>query len=500
MIRDMEFAMLTVSYWTYPSFFIYLLSMLLIGLYFYKRSVDVKSFVIGNRKLGPWVTALSAFASDMSGWLLMGLPGLAYSAGLMEAFWCMAGLLIGSFLNWILIAKRLRERSLQLGDAMTISSYLERRFEDDSQIIKRITAVMIIFFFTIYTSAQFVAGAKLFEVVLGMNYFSGLFITALSLSIYIFLGGYLAVCWTDFFQGILMLGALIIVPLVALYGAGGVGGIGASVFTIQAANINFLSIFTDGKGSPISLVGTLSLLAWGAGYMGQPHILVRFMSISDPKELKKATAIATSWTFLSMSMAIIIGIIGFAFVIQNPAHKMIEAEKIFMLLINLTMNPLIGGLMLAAILAAAQSTASSQLLVASSALVEDLLAAPFLKKTKRGDRFLLYMNKMALLLIIFIAIFIAKDPNSSVLSIVSYAWAGLGATLGPVIILSLYWKKMTRPGAIAGMLVGGISVVVWKNFIAKLGGGFAVYELLPSFILSFLAIIIISKLQKTRVG
>ncbi|MBF0362019.1 MAG: sodium/proline symporter PutP [Oligoflexia bacterium] len=500
--------MLNVSNWSYVSFFIYLGAMLGIGIYFYFYTKTMHDFVLGGRRLGAWVTAMSAFASDMSGWLLMGLPGLAYATGLMEPFWCMLGLVIGSFINWMLVARRLRRYTENIGDSLTLSDYFEKRFLDHSKLLRTISSFFIIFYFTIYTSAQFVAGAKLFESVLGLNYQIGLLVMVGTITTYIFLGGFLAVCWTDFFQGLLMLVALIIVPLVAIHGLftidatsavsiGATGVTGAIGATGTIAS-NMLSIFSDSKGTPITLLLILSSMAWGLGYMGQPHILVRFMGIESSNKLMKAATIATTWTVISMLMAIVVGLVGIPFVKAFGAYPGFESERIFILLISKTMHPLIGGFMLAAILAAAQSTASSQLLVASSSLVEDFFRLFFkgLKNKDNKDKSLVWINRFALIFIMLISAIISNNPQSSVLKIVSYAWGGLGASLGPMILFSLYWKRMTRNGALVGMIVGGVTIFIWKNMLAPLGGFFTIYELLPAFILSSLAIVIVSLLDE----
>ncbi|MBF0312731.1 MAG: sodium/proline symporter PutP [Oligoflexia bacterium] len=475
-----------VSVWTYVSFSLYLLAMLAIGVYFFYKTKNLSDYILGGRSLGAWVTALSAFASDMSGWLLMGLPGLAFATGLAEPLWTAVGLVFGSLLNWLLVARRLRRYTYAAGDAHTLSDYFENRFQDKSRLLRVISSLFTIFFFTIYTAAQFVAGGKLFQSVLGLDYSVGLLIMACSLTLYIFLGGFLAVCWTDFFQGVLMLGALIVVPLMAIYQMGGITAINLDV--------NYLQLFNSGKGgeTPLSTLALLSMLAWGLGYFGQPHILVRFMSISHEEELPKATTIATSWTFISMAMAIFIGLIGALFVANN-GMVLSDPERIFIVLINATMHPFIGGLMLAAILAAAQSTAASQILVSSSSFVEDLYRTfTKTKKEKAQEKKLLLLNRLAVIGVMLIAALIAGDPESNVLKIVAYAWGGLGAAFGPLILFSLYWKRMTRYGALAGMIVGGSTTIIWKHLIAPMGGIFAVYELLPAFVLSTLAIVLVS--------
>ncbi len=499
--------MLKVSAWTYFSFFIYLLFMLGIGIYFFYRTRTLSDYVLGGRTLGAWVTAMSAYASDMSGWLLMGLPGLAFATGLSEPFWCALGLVIGSCLNWVFVARRLRNFTEVTGNALTLSEYFERRFEDKTKSLRLLSSFFVIFFFTIYISAQFVAGAKLFETILGFPYWSGLLLMALSLTFYIFLGGYLAVCWTDFFQGMLMFFALIIVPLVALkaLGLGYILGLGydgggglpsAAAWLSSEVSSSYFHFFSKADGTLMGGLAIVSLLAWGLGYFGQPHILVRFMGIDQSRMLKKATIIAVTWTFVSMAMAIAVGLVGIFFVKRFGAYQGFEPERIFILLINATMNPFIGGFMLAAILAAAQSTAASQLLVTSSSFVEDILRVFCPEKTKKlEDKTLVKINRASVIGVMLIAVVVASDPNSSVLKIVAYAWGGLGAAFGPLIALSLYWPRMTRNGALAGLIVGGITTIVWKNFMSPLGGFWGMYEIIPGVVFSTLGIIMVSLLD-----
>lgn len=484
--------MFNVSAWTYASFCIYLLSLLGIGVYFYYKTKNSSEYVLGGRSLGAWVTALSAFASDMSGWLLMGLPGLAYASGLAEPLWSAVGLVVGSMLNWIIIAKRLRKYTHRNGNSLTLSDYFENRFGDSSHALRVISSLFTLFFFTIYIAAQFVAGGKLFETVLGLDYNVGLVIMVCSITIYIFLGGFLAVCWTDFVQGLLMFAALIVVPLVAIFKTVSSDG------GVMAGHDygSYLSLFSSSGGKNFSAIEIISFLAWGLGYFGQPHILVRFMGIEKTDQIKKATIIATTWTFISMGMAIFIGLVGVLFVQKFGANPGFDPERIFILLIHSTMHPFIGGFMLAAILAAAQSTASSQLLVNSSSFVEDIYKIFIDREKKSSERFLLWLNRFAVIGIMILAAIVANDPQSNVLKIVAYAWGGLGAAFGPLVLFSLYWKKMTRNAALAGMIVGGATTIIWKHFIAPLGAPWNVYELLPAFVLSSLAIVLVSLMDK----
>ncbi|MDH4945048.1 sodium/proline symporter PutP [Sulfurimonas sp. C5] len=462
------------------SFILYMLVMLGIGFYFYFKTDDLSDYVLGGRGLGPGVTALSAGASDMSGWLLLGLPGMMYSDGLVGS-WIAVGLFIGAYLNWHYVAKPLRVYTHHLNDAITIPDYFSNRFEDNKNGLRVVTAIVILLFYTLYTSSGLVGGAKLFEATFNLDYSTALLIGSFIIVSYTFLGGYNAVSWTDFIQGILMMLALVVTPLAVL---SEIGGIEKVIDIIEVNDITKLDIVS---GS--SLIGILSLLAWGLGYFGQPHILVRFMSIRDESEMERAKAIGMSWMGISILGSLSVGFFGFAYVVANGVDLQ-DSEKIFISLSQLLFNPWIAGFLLAAILAAIMSTIDSQLLVSSSVLTRDIYHAILHKDA--SDKELVWVGRATVMIIAVIAWYISTDSNSSVLKLVSYAWAGFGAAFGPLIILSLFSREITKTGAIAGMVVGSITVIVYKQLE---GGIFDLYELLPGFVFAWIAIVVVSKIS-----
>lgn len=467
------------------SFALYLSFMLLIGVYFYRRTKNLSDYVLGGRGLGSWVTAMSAQASDMSGWLLMGLPGYAYVAGL-ESIWIAIGLAIGTYLNWKFVAARLRKYTELAGNSITLPDFFENRYRDKSNILRIISALFILIFFIIYTSSGFVAGAKLFSTIFGLSYFTALAIGVAVIISYTFLGGFLAVSWTDFFQGTLMFIAIITVPVIATIT---LGGIGELFDLIEKTNHELIKPLTDVEGKPLGLIAIISMLGWGLGYFGQPHILARFMAIKSASMVKRSRHIAMTWVVISLFAAVIVGLIGAIYLdvnLQGP-----DTETVFILLVSRTMPGLLAGIFLSAVLAAIMSTADSQLLVASSSITEDFYKAMF--RQNAGDKELVWIGRTAVILVAVIAFFIAMDPQSKVLELVAYAWAGFGATFGPLILLSLFWRGLTRYGAMAGIIVGGITVLVWQNIS---GGIFELYEIIPGFLFSTAAIIITSKLDK----
>lgn len=430
------------------------------------------------------VAAISAGASDMSGWLLMGLPGAAYLAGV-SAGWIGIGLAIGTWFNWTFVAKRFRIYTEVSGDSVTVSDFFENRFRDTSHILRVVSAFFIVFFFLIYTASGFVAGAVLFNTVFGLSYINGLILGSVVILIYTVLGGFLAVSWTDLFQGLLMIIALVGVPLGVI---SSIGGPQVSIMSAKAINPHVLNIFKNPDGTSLGFWATASLLAWGLGYPGMPHIITRFMAIRDADETKKARHIAIFWVFLGLFCAVLIGVVGMTYLKDSPLQGT-DVEKVFMILIQSIFHPAIAGIFLAAVLAAVMSTVDSQLLVASSSMTKDFYQV-FLKKDA-GDKELVIFGRIAVAVISIIAFVIALNPDSKVLDLVSYAWAGLGATFAPIVVVSLYWRDMNRHGAFAGMLVGGITSIVWN----KLSGGiFDIYELLPGFLFAFIAIIVVSKL------
>lgn len=476
---------MVASWGTIVMFVLYLGFMLSIGLYFYKKNDSLSDYILGGRGLNSWVASMSASASDMSGWLLMGLPGYAYVAGF-EASWIAIGLAVGTYLNWKFVAKRLRVYTEISGDSITLSDYFENRFRDNTKILRMLSALFILIFFLVYTASGFVAGAKLFNTVFGLEYIWALIVGVIVIIGYTYLGGFMAVSWTDFFQGVLMFIAIIGVPVVTLIKLGGYGEIASSVKDI---NPELLNALTSSDGSSMTVIAIVSLAAWGLGYFGQPHILARFMAIRSSKEVKQARIIATTWSVLSLVGAVVVGL--FALVYLSNSLEGAATETVFMLMVDSLFHPLIGGIFLAAILAAVMSTADSQLLVTSSAFTKDFYQVVL--KKDASDKHLVMISRFAVVAIAIIAFAIATNPESSVLGLVSYAWAGLGASFGPVVLISIYWKRMTRNAAIAGMLTGGLTVIIWKQLS---GGLFDVYEILPAFIFASIVIFIVSKFDK----
>lgn len=465
------------------AFILYLVLMMSIGLYYSRRQKNLSSYILGDRQLGPWLTSMSAEASDMSGWMLMGLPGYAYLHGL-SAFWTGIGLIIGTWANWLLVSQRLRNYTEVANNSLTIPDYLSNRFEDRKNGLRLICALFIILFFIIYTSSGFVAAGKLFNTIFGIPYLHALLLGAFVVVFYTFLGGFSAVALTDFIQGTMMFFTVIYVPVAA---AIAMGGPMPTLDILSKEGADFFSFFPDSTGMSALLVMIVSSLGWGLGYFGQPHILVKFMAIGDPKELKKSTRIAMTWVLLSLTFAIAIGVVGKAY-LSTPLENA-NAERVFILMAESLSAPFITGIIWSAILAAIMSTSSSQLLVTSSAVSRDLFQA-FLKKDA-SEKTLIRVSRLSVLLVSAIAVYLGSDPNSYIFSIVSYAWAGFGACFGATVLLSLYWKRMTLKGAYAGVIVGGVTVLIWKQF-----EWFGLYELVPGFFFSIAAIIIVSLLDK----
>jgi len=467
------------------TFVLYLLVVLAIGIVAWRRTADLRDYILGGRRLGRWTTALSAQASDMSGWLLLGLPGYAYLAGL-ESAWLVAGLLAGTWLNWRLTASRLRIATEAYGDALTLPEYLQRRFADPYGLLRLLGAAVVLLFFTFYTASGLVAGGKLFETVFNLPYAWAVTAGAGAVLAYTFIGGFLAVSWTDAVQGMLMLVALV---LVALFGMIAVGGFEGLVAGMEARNPALLSAFTDSAGAPLTVLAVVSLLGWGLGYFGQPHILARFMAVRSADELDASRRIAVGWVIIALGAATLVGLTGAAWL--DPPLAGADSEKIFMAMAAVLLHPVVAGICLAGILAAVMSTADSQLLVASSAVSEDLYRD--LLRPKAGAGELLWIGRFAVIVIAIGAYALALDPDSKVLDLVAYAWAGFGASFGPTILASLYWRRMSLAGAYAGILVGGITVVAWKS---QSGGIFDLYEIVPGFILSALAVAVFGRIGK----
>ncbi len=492
-----------MSIWVIVAFVCYMVGMMLIGISSAKKNKSADDYFLGGRNLGGWVAALSAQASDMSGWLLMGLPGCVYAFGTNQA-WIAIGLFIGTVLNWVFISGRLRRYTIKAGNAMTIPEYLSNRFRDEKHILMGISAIVIVVFFLVYTASAFSAGGKLFDSLTDLNYHQALTLGAVVILIYTFLGGFLAVCNTDFIQGMLMLIAILTVPIIAviLMGAGNIIPNLIDSDLGMDANI-FLNIMYE-NGEPISIKSVASQLAWGLGYCGMPHILVRFMAVKDEKELNKSKKIGIIWVFLSLAVACIIGVIGRAYLYPavlssaDGSHENVFIEMIKKVFIEDTNLPFIGGIFLCGVLAAIMSTADSQLLVSSSSVAKDLFKGVFFKKLT--EKQMLTISRVTVIVVAIIAYIIAWNPNSSIMLLVSDAWAGLGAAFGPTILLSLYWKRTNLAGAVAGMLSGGITVIIWDYIklidmngeLVTLGTYTGIYSLLIGFFLSLALIIIVS--------
>lgn len=466
--------------------------MLVIGFIAYRMTSNLSDYVLGGRRLGGSVAALSAGASDMSSWLLLGLPGALYLGGMGE-IWIAVGLAIGAYLNWQFIAARLRKYTMVANDSITLPEFLENRFHDKSKSLRIISAFVILVFFAFYTSSGLVAGALLFEASFGMTYTEALWIGALVIISYTFLGGFLAVSWTDFFQGILMFLALVIVPIRAI---SEMGGWSETVNAVGAIDPAYLDAF---QGA--TFIGVVSLLAWGLGYFGQPHIVTRFMAVKSVKEIPKARAVGMTWMVLALFGAIFTGFVGIAYFSANgPVGQLAEGahETVFIMFTQLLFDPWVAGFLLAAILSAIMSTIDSQLLVSSSALAEDVYKG-FIR-SNASQQELVWVGRIGVVVIALVAIVLAYNPESSVLDLVGYAWAGFGAAFGPVLILALFWKRMTRNGALAGMIVGGVTVILWAeldNWFGLTADQFPIlglYEIIPGFILAWIVIMVVSLL------
>jgi len=462
----------------------YFLVMLGIGLYAFKQSSeDSAGYLLGGRQLGPAVTALSAGASDMSGWMVMGLPGAMYASGLAN-IWIALGLIVGAYINYLIVAPRLRMYTQLASDSITLPEFFENRFEDKTRLLRIISSIVIIIFFTVYTSSGVVGGGKLFESSFGLSYELGLYVTAGVVVAYTLFGGFMAVSMTDFVQGCIMFIAMVLVPLVIFMDFGSFADISQSITAIDAARFDWVSA----SGA----VGIISALAWGLGYFGQPHIIVRFMAIRSIKDLKVARRIGMSWMIIALIGAMATGFFGIAYVAKH-AIVITDAETIFIVLSQALFHPLIGGFMLAAILAAIMSTVSSQLLVTSSSLTEDFYKA-FLNK-EASEKQLVLVGRLSVLAVALIAIALAYNRDSSILTLVSNAWAGFGAAFGPLIVFGLYWRRMTFAGALSGIVVGASTVLIWIYAPMTIGGlslSHWLYEIVPGFLLSSMAIVGVS--------
>lgn len=484
--------------WTILAFVIYLGAMIGIGVIFSRKSSNVSDYFLGGRGMNSWLTALSAQASDMSSWLLMGLPGAIYLSGLGEA-WIAIGLGIGTYLNWLLVAKRLRKYSVVANDSITIPEYFQNRFDSGSSALKVTCAIIIFVFFLIYTASSFNAAAKLLNTVFGLKYSLGLSIGVIVIVIYTFLGGYFAVVWTDFFQGMLMFFALLIVPIIA-YGI--VSADFSQIVHSVPNNAEYMSFTKGADGTPYTWQYIASNLGWGLGYFGMPHILVRFMSIKSSDMIKQSRRIAIVWVAITLIASVFVALTGYAYMSQTGMEIFTDAsgsETIFMLLVQKLTPGFMAGILLCAIVAAIMSTSDSQMLVTASAVSNDIYKSVFNKKAT--DKELLRLSRIAIIAVAAIAYILALNPDNSVMSLVSYAWAGLGAAFGPAMILSLFWKRMTMSGALAGMISGGLVVFIWNTcFTASspiFGSKYCVtdtglYELVPAFAISVVCIVVVS--------
>lgn len=480
---------------------LYLVMMVAIGLKFAKQNTNTSDYYLGGRKLGPLVTAMSAEASDMSSWLLMGLPGVAYLTGLADAAWTAIGLAIGTYLNWLIVAKRLRKYSVKAGNAITIPDFFANRFHDKSKLLLTISAIFIVIFFIPYTASGFAACGKLFSTLFDVPYIAAMLISAVIIVAYTALGGFHAASTTDLIQSIVMSLALIIVVFFGINQAGGVDAVidnGKSL----AGYLSLVNIHDAATNSskPYGFITICSMLAWGLGYFGMPHVLLRFMAIEDDRKLKLSRRIATIWVIISMGVAVFIGIIGNAMSkagVINTFTTSGDAEKLLIKTASLLsetniLGVFFAGIILSGILACTMSTADSQLLAASSSISQNLLRDTF--GIKMSDKTSLKAARITVLAISVIAAFLARDPDSSVFNIVSFAWAGFGAVFGPVMLFSLFWKRTTKWGAFSGMISGGIMVFVWKYLVKPMGGAWNIYELLPAFIVASIFIVIVSLL------
>lgn len=489
-----------------------------IGVYFYKRSQkNSENYFLGGRSLGPWVAAMSAEASDMSGWLLMGLPGVAYWCGLADAFWTALGLAIGTYINWLIVAKRLRNYSQVAGNSITVPDFFSNRFKEDKKILLGISSVFILVFFTVYAASCFVTCGKLFATLFGFDYRLMLIIGAVFVVAYTLIGGFLAESVSDFMQAVVMITALIVMIAVGVTKAGGFGAVIENSKNISG----FLSIkdianpIVDESGRQISVWGkplfgekssygflsAVSMLAWGLGYFGVPQVLLRFMAIRKPEELKRSRRIATVWCVISLFATVMIGIIGRTLLpVNETLSTKSGAENILIVLSTEYLPIIIAGLIMVGILAATISSSDSYLLIASSAVSVNIYKGIVKKNEKTSEKTVMWLSRIMLVLIAIVGVVIAWDEESVIFSLVSFAWAGFGATFGPIMLFSLFWKRTTRTGAIAGMITGGVSVFVWKlvlnNLLSSKVPLFAIYELLPAFLLSAAVIVIVSLLTK----
>ncbi|MBO7217514.1 MAG: sodium/proline symporter PutP [Clostridia bacterium] len=493
---------------TLISMIVYMAAVIVIGIVFAKKAnQSSENYFLGGRTLGPWVTAMSAEASDMSGWLLMGLPGVAYWCGLADAFWTAFGLAVGTYFNWLTVSKRLRRYSIRANNSITLPDFFSNRFREKSKVIMILSALFILIFFTVYASSCFVTCGKLFSTLFGGEYVTMMVIGAVFVLLYTLLGGFLAESASDCMQSIVMIGALTVIVAIGTVKAGGLGAVidnareipgfleffGLASPVVDSENVQQVvgGVPQFGDPAPYGFLSVVSMMAWGLGYFGMPQVLLRFMAIRKESELKMSRRIAMVWVGISLAVAVFIGIVG-----RNlfPTEHLTAsaAENIFITMSQSFLPPIIAGLVMAGILAATISSSDSYLLIAASAVAKNIFQG--VAKKNASDKQVMLVTRITLLVIALIAIVIALDPNSVIFDIVSFAWAGFGATFGPLMLFSLFWKRINRAGAIAGMTAGAVMVFVWKLVIKPLGGAFGIYELLPAFILSCIAIVVVSLL------
>lgn len=478
----------------------YLIIVLGVGIWCSKRNNTVDDFYLGGRRLGPFVTAMSAEASDMSSWLLMGLPGVAYATGIADAAWTAIGLALGTYINWLIVAKRIRNYSHVCKNSITLPDFFSNRYRDNKRLLMCIAALIIIVFFVPYTASGFAACGKLFASLFGIDYQLAMVISAIVIVGYTTIGGFLAASTTDFIQSIVMTVALLVV---FGFGISVAGGVDAVVENAKALP-GYLSLTETydsvaKAASPYGIITIISTMAWGLGYFGMPHILLRFMAIEDSRKLKLSRRVASIWVVISLAVGVLIGVIGLGMVNAGELAPLSDPETIIVQIANLLSNngvlaALVGGLILAGILASTMSTADSQLLAASSSVSENIISGVF--KLKASPKIKMIIARVTLVAIAVVAVFIAWDSNSSVFQIVSFAWAGFGAAFGPVVLFALFWKRSNLYGALAGMISGGVTVFVWKYLVRPLGGVWNIYELLPAFIVSCIFIVVFSLITK----
>lgn len=481
----------------------YLIIMVATGIIFNKKSeASTEGFYLGGRKLGPLVAAMSAEASDMSSWLLMGLPGVAYLTGLSDATWTAIGLAVGTYLNWLFVSKRLRRYSAKL-DAITIPDYFSKRFHDDKNVLSCIAALIILIFFIPYTASGFKAVGTLFNSLFGVDYHVAMLIGAAIIVLYTVLGGFLAVSTTDLIQSIVMTIALIVMVFFGVHVAGGFGAVAENAKSMSGyLSLTKIYSMADGSTSSYGFITIVSTLAWGLGYFGMPHILLRFMAVKDEKELTASRRIGSVWVVISMGVAIFIGIIGNAASKASAIATFTESSDAETVIIkfadilskNGALAAIVAGLVLAGILACTMSTADSQLLSAGSSISKNLMQ-DFLK-IRMSEKVSIIVARSVIAIVAIVAVVLAWNPKSSVFQIVSFAWAGFGGAFGPIMLCSLFWKRTNLPGALAGMISGGVVIFVWKYLVRPLGGVWNIYELLPAFLVSFIVTVVVSLLTK----